>query len=125
VRIKNLGDAPRTVAVALVLPEGLEAQAPRTSVSLAPWEERAIAVPVVNRAVLAGSREAVFATVEYDEDAHHETVLGHGVVEIVAATSWIGLESKALWIAAAVLVAAWLGFLAARGLRSAPARRQS
>ncbi len=123
VNLKNLSNAAHAVTTSVVLPDGLEARTPTTSFSLTPWEERAVAVPVVNRAVLAGSRVAVFATVEYDDGAVHETALARGAVEVVAAQPWIAFRPSVLWVVAAVLVAAWLGFLAARGIR--PARRQS
>ncbi|HLK11347.1 MAG TPA: hypothetical protein VKW76_08195 [Candidatus Binatia bacterium] len=117
VRVKNVSATVRAATVSLVLPEGLQAASPVATLSLAPWEERAVTVPIVNRSVLAGSRYAIFAAVEYDDDGVHQSVLGRGIVEITAAQSLVGSRQRLLWAAAAVLVVGWLGFVLGRAVR--------
>jgi hypothetical protein len=111
VRVKNVSATAHAATVSLILPEGLQATSAAATVSLAPWEERTVSMPIVNRSVLPGSRYAIFATVEYDDEGVHQSVLGRGIVEITASQSLVGSWQHALWVAAAVLVVGWVGFM--------------
>jgi len=126
-RVKNLSGAARKAQVTIAVPEGVEATEPVLEVPLAPWEEKTLAAPIVNRTALAGSRYPVFAFIQYDEDGGvHQTTIAQGMVEIQAAQSFFQTQRTGLWLAAAVVVVAWLGFLlwwaAARRTRRAVSR---
>jgi hypothetical protein len=111
VRLKNLAAAARQASVHVVVPEGVEVTQPEQSLALAAWQEGSLSVPLVNRTALAGSRYPVFVTAEYDDEGVHQAVIGQGMLEITNPRSFFQSQQQLLWIAAAVLIAAWLGFL--------------
>lgn len=112
--VKNLDGVDRRATVGLLTPHGLEATAPAQTVTLAAWGESQIAVPVINRSGLAGSRYTVFATVQYDDEGAHQAIVGSGVVEIVAPPSFFSTWRTVLWSGAVVLVLVWLGVVVRR-----------
>jgi hypothetical protein len=111
VRLKNLAAAARQTSVHVVVPEGVEVTQPEQSLALAAWQEGSLSVSLVNRTALAGSRYPVFVTAEYDDEGVHQAVIGQGMLEITNPRSFFQSQQQLLWIAAAVLIAAWLGFL--------------
>jgi hypothetical protein len=119
VRLKNLSAVERRAAVTIALPEGLEASNRSDPVTLAAWQETTVSVPVVNRAALAGSHYPIFAAVEYDEEAAHQTVVAQTVIEILSAQSLFHVSGNTFIVIAGVLGAVWLGFM----LRQVTARR--
>jgi hypothetical protein len=119
VRLKNLSAVERRAAVTIALPEGLEASNRSDPVRLAAWQETTVSVPIVNRTALAGSHYPIFAAVEYDEDAAHQTVVAQTVIEILSAQSFFHVPGNTFLVIAGVLGAAWLGFM----LRQVTARR--
>jgi hypothetical protein len=114
VAMKNLTGDARTLIVGLMVPDGL--------LELAGWGEQKLAIPVTNRTALAGSRYPVFAVAEYDDGGVHQTSIGQGVVEIIAAEGgaqqW---RTPLLWVAGG-LVALWLLFAAGSAIRRGSAR---
>jgi hypothetical protein len=111
VRLKNLAGAARQASVQVVAPEGVEVTHPEQSLPLPAWEEASLSAPLVNRTALAGSRYPVFVTAEYDDEGVHQAVIGQGMIEIINPRSFFQSQQQLLWIAAAVLIAAWLAFL--------------
>ena len=111
VRLKNLAGAARQTSVRVIVPEGVEVTQPEQSLALPAWEEAAVSAPLINRTALAGSRYPVFIAAEYDDDGVHQAVIGQGMLEITNPRSFFQSERQLLWIAAGVLIAAWLGFL--------------
>ncbi len=109
VRLKNLSADPRRVTVGVQLPDSIESPSPVPAVELAPWEEREVEVPLLNRGALPGSRYAVFATAEYDDGAVHQSVIVPTTLEIVAAQSLFRRYGNTLWVLAGVLLVAWAG----------------
>jgi hypothetical protein len=112
VRLKNLAGVERKATVRVLVPEGLEATGGARDVTIAPWQEQTVSVPLVNRTALAGSRYPVFAAVSYDDEGVHQAAVGQGIVEVRAPQSFFLSQQRSLWIAAGVLLAAWLGFVA-------------
>ncbi|TMB45747.1 MAG: hypothetical protein E6J55_04935 [Deltaproteobacteria bacterium] len=108
VRLKNLAGVARTATVSVLVPEGLEVPEAVPPVPLAEWEEKTVSAKLVNRTALAGSRYPVYVTVEYDEDSAHQAVIAQGVVEIVAAQSFLERQRTLLWIGAVVLALIWV-----------------
>src|SRR5206468_5429758 len=108
VRLKNLAGVARTATVSVLVPEGLEVPEAVPPVHLAEWEEKTVSAKLVNRTALAGSRYPVYVTVEYDEDSAHQAVIAQGVVEIVAAQSFLERQRTLLWIGAVVLALIWV-----------------
>ncbi len=111
VKVKNLTATPRTAALAVVVPEGLEIPTPPPPVELAAWEEKTISGSIINRTTLAGSRYPVFVSVQYDDGAVHQTAVAQGIVEILAPRSFFAQRQQALWIGAGILVVLWIGFI--------------
>ena len=124
VRLKNLAGVARSAIVSLLVPEGLEVPDGVPPVPLAAWEEKTVSAKLVNRTALPGSRYPVYVTVEYDEDGVHQAVIAQGVVEIIAAQSFLERQRSLLWIGAAVLGLLWVTMIlwrvSARG-RARPA----
>ena len=114
VTVKNLAGAARHVTLAPALPEAIEATKPSQEVDVDRWGESVVVFPVVNRTALAGSKFPAFITAEYDEDGVHQTVVGVGTLEVIAAQSRLLAGKTVLWVVAGVLVVGWLGFLLAR-----------
>ena len=108
VRLKNLAGVARTAIVSVLVPEGLEVPDGVPPVPLAAWEEKTVSAKLVNRTALPGSRYPVYVTVEYDEDGVHQAVIAQGVVEIIAAQSFLERQRSLLWIGAAVLGLLWV-----------------
>src|SRR5207244_117935 len=52
VRLKNLTGTPRTVAVSVLVPEGLDVAEPIQPVALAGWEDKPVTAQLVNRSAL-------------------------------------------------------------------------
>jgi len=118
VTVKNLSADPRQASLSLHLPHGLEATKGGTEVvSLEPWGEREVVIPITNRTALPGSRYPVFATVEYDEGDTHHALVAQSVVEIVSAENAVAVHGNRFWIGAAVLGGIFVLLLAWRGLR--------
>jgi len=127
VRLKNLAGAARQTAVHVIVPEGVEVTQAEQSLALPAWEEASLSAPLVNRTALAGSRYPVFVTAEYDDEGVHQAVIGQGMLEITNPRSFFQSQRRLLWIAAGVLIAAWLGFLgwqltSGRMRRASPSR---
>jgi hypothetical protein len=123
VTTKNLTPDPHTARVSVFVPEGLEATEPTREVSLEPWKEAVLSVPITNRTALAGSRYPVFVAAEYDDGPVHQAVVAQGMVSVVAAESFFTRHGRLLWIGAGGLIVLWLGMLATRAAgRSAGAR---
>ena len=124
VRLKNLAGVARTATLSVLVPEGLDVPAGVPPVPLAAWEEKTVFANLINRTALPGSRYPVYVTVEYDEDGVHQAVIAQGVVEIIAAQSFLERQRSLLWIGAAVLGLLWVTMIlwrvSARG-RARPA----
>jgi hypothetical protein len=112
VRVKNLAGAERRATVAVLVPEGVEVTGPARELSLAAWEEETVAVPLVNRTALPGSRYPVFATVAYDDEGTHQAVVAQGTLDVRAPQSFFQTRQTALWVGAGVLFVLWLGAVA-------------
>src|SRR5439155_1667343 len=56
VRLKNLTGTARTVAVSVLVPEGLDVAEPIQPVALAGWEDKPVTAQLVNRSALPGSK---------------------------------------------------------------------
>ena len=108
VRLKNLAGVARSAAVSVLVPEGLEVPDGVPPVPLAGWEEKTVSAKLVNRTALPGSRYPLYVTVEYDEDSAHQAAIAQGVVEIVAAQSFLERQRTLLWIGAVVLGLVWV-----------------
>jgi len=117
VTLKNLEGTERTVAFQPLVPEGLEAGRIAPEVKLAPWEEKAVTVPITNRTALAGSRLPVFLTVQYDDGGVHQGVVAQTVVEVVPQQSFFARQREVLWAGVAVLLLAWGGYVLTRMMR--------
>ena len=113
---KNLTDAEQKATVAVLVPDGLEADPKSADATLAKWSEEQVQVGITNRAALAGSRYPVFASVEYDDGGVHQTVIARGMVEIVGSDSFLDRNARYLWMAAIGLVVLWLGIVAVRSM---------
>jgi hypothetical protein len=114
-RLKSLSEIPRQAQVRFITPRGLEITPATHALPLAPWADAQVEAQVVNRAVLAGSRYPVFATLEYDDAGTHHAALASGVVEIR------GVTPKRDWYPLAVavtLLAIWVVVLVVRRLRA-------
>lgn len=109
--VKNLSSAKRETTVRIAAPDGIEVTEPAHTVALEPWAESPVAVPLVNRSALAGSRLPVFAMVEYEDEGVHHAVVGQGMVGILASQSFYQENQTALVTVAVVLVVGWLGFV--------------
>jgi hypothetical protein len=115
-RFKNLSPVERDTNYRVVTPEGIEATTPTGTVHLAAYGENSASIPVVNRTALAGSRYPVFVAIEYDDSGVHQGVVAQGIVEILAAQSFWQQNRLLLWVAAGVLVAAWLALVVRRAV---------
>lgn len=105
-RVENLGAEPRTVAFEVHLPEGIYLAESIPSLELGSFEERPVAISLVNRRGVPGSRYAVFVSAEYDDGGVHQTVVALGAVEIVPEQA--GLQrSTLLWRLVGAIVALW------------------
>lgn len=121
--VKNLTADPRTARVSVFVPEGLEATDPVREVKLDGWKQQDLEVPITNRTALAGSTYPVFAVVEYDDGAVHETAVAPGTVSVIEAQSFFSRNTRFLWIGAGVLIVLWLAIVVMRGVgRSAGAQ---
>ena len=60
VRLKNLTGTARTVAVSVLVPEGLDVAEPIQPVALAGWEDKPVTAQLVNRSALPGSKYPVY-----------------------------------------------------------------
>lgn len=103
--VKNLAGVERTAMVTVFAPEDVEVQGGTSEVKLAPWAEDTVDFDITNRTALTGSRYPVFATVEYDEDGAHHTVIAQGIVEVSTPRAF--LPRALLWLVGALLVG-WL-----------------
>jgi hypothetical protein len=115
VSMKNLEGLPRTVAIRLMPPDGIEASPATKDLTFEPWQEQSFDVTLTNRTALAGSRYPVFASAEYDAGGVHYSVLGQGIVEIVPSETLVDRFGGSLWIGA---VGLGVLFVALVGLRS-------
>ena len=118
-RIKSLSEAALPVRAQFSLPRGLELSAPAQTMTLGPWAEMEVRGKIVNRAALPGSRYPVFAIVEYEDGAGHHAAVGHAIAEIGGPRK---VSARYAWAGAGALVLAWVGLLAYRRWRAAPAR---
>jgi hypothetical protein len=103
IRVKNLSGTERSVSLGVMLPEALEATEPPTAIALAPWEEKTVSVPLVNRAALPGSRYRVFLAVEYEDGRVHQALVARGTVESLASEDRPSRRGLYLWLGAGVL----------------------
>jgi hypothetical protein len=110
-RVKNLAGVERTVALAVVVPDGLEVTKPIADLKLAAWAEEPLSVPLANRTALAGSRYPIFVTTQYDDGGVHHTVVGQGIVEILAPQSFFLTWQRMLWFGAAGVVLVWMAVM--------------
>lgn len=115
VTVKNLAGVAREAALRVTLPDGVEVTKPLERVALAPWAEAQVAVPLVNRTALPGSRYPAFAIVEYDEDGVHQAVVAQGLVSIVAEESAVQslfqTQRSLFWLVASFIAVVWIGIL--------------
>jgi hypothetical protein len=118
--LKNLSDVPRSLAVAVHLPGGIELEQPIPPVELEPWGERTISASLRNRTGLPGSRYGAFVSVEYDEGDVHQALVVPAGLEIVAPQSFFERNAGPLFGLALLLVLGWAGLLLWR--RAAPPR---
>lgn len=109
VTLKNLTGDARTLTIAVQASEGIEIAAQPDPMTLAGWAGDTATAKLVNRTALAGSRYPLFATVEYDADGAHQTVIGQGTIEIVPPRSFWADNQGTLYVGAVVLVAIWAG----------------
>jgi hypothetical protein len=110
-RLKNLTGAPRTVAVSVLVPEGLDVAQPVPPVALVAWEDKPVTAQLVNRSALAGSKYPVYVTAEYDDEGAHQAVIAQSVVEIVAATSFFEKQRSVILAGAVILGVLWLAII--------------
>ena len=115
VSMKNLEGLPRTVAIRLMPPDGIEASPATKDLTFEGWQEQSFDVTLTNRTALPGSRYPVFASAQYDAGGVHFSVLGQGIVEIVPSETLIDRFGGSLWIGA---VGLGVLFVALVGLRS-------
>jgi len=128
VRLKNLTRTPHTVAVSVLVPEGLDVAEPIQPVALAGWEDKPVTAQLVNRSALPGSKYPVYLVAEYDDDAAHQSVIAQSVVEIVAARSFFERQRSFIIAGAILLAVVWLSIIVWRvsgraSVRSASGRR--
>jgi hypothetical protein len=112
IKLKNLSAAERDVSYRVVVPEGLESADPSASMHLGGWAEVTASATIINRTALAGSKYPVFVVVEYDEAGVHQSVIGQGIVEIVAPQNLWETYQTPLIAGAVLLVVAWLVYVA-------------
>lgn len=117
VQLKNLTATPRTATMSVLVPDGLEVTDARRDTELPAWADQTVAVPVVNRTALAGSRYPVFVAVEYEDGPVHQALVAQGIVEILAPQTAVQSWSPMLLWGAGGLVALWLGFMLLRLFR--------
>src|SRR5262249_7842736 len=115
-RFKNLSAVERDTNFRVVTPEGIEATTPTGTVHLPAWGENTASIPVVNRTALAGSRYPVFVAIESAASGVPQGVVAQGIVETLAAQSFWQQNRLLLWVAAGVLVAAWLALVVRRAV---------
>jgi hypothetical protein len=108
IKFKNLAAAERDVTFRVIVPEGLEASEPTSSIHLKGWAEDKTSVTIVNRTALAGSRYPVFVAVEYDDGGIHQGIVAQGIVEIVAPRNFWEENQTLLIVGVGVLLALWL-----------------
>ena len=111
VRLKNLTGTARTVAVSVLVPEGLDVAEPIQPVALAGWEDKPVTAQLVNRSALPGSKYPVYLAAEYDDDAAHQSVIAQSVVEIVAARSFFERQRSFIIAGAILLAVVWLSII--------------
>jgi len=111
VRLKNLTGTARTVAVSVLVPEGLDVAEPIQPVALAGWEDKPVTAQLVNRSALPGSKYPVYLVAEYDDDAAHQSVIAQSVVEIVAARSFFERQRSFIIAGAILLAVVWLSII--------------
>jgi len=109
---------PRTAAVQVLVPEGLEVtDGSRKQMTLEGWKEERFKVPVTNRTALVGSRYPVFVSAEYDDGPVHQAVVAQGIVAVVGTESFFTRYRRMLWMVAGAVVLAWLAVVLVRALR--------
>ena len=111
VRLKNLTGTARTVAVSVLVPEGLDVAEPIQPVALAGWEAKPVTAQLVHRSALPGSKYPVYLVAEYDDDAAHQSVIAQSVVEIVAARSFFERQRSFIIAGAILLAVVWLSII--------------
>ena len=111
VRLKNLTGTARTVAVSVLVPEGLDVAEPIQPVALAGWEDKPVTAQLVNRSALPGSKYPVYLVAEYDDAAAHQSVIAQSVVEIVAARSFFERQRSFIIAGAILLAVVWLSII--------------
>jgi hypothetical protein len=117
IEVKNLEGVPRTAALRVLPPDGIEAVPATAEVALDAWQSKPVTVSLKNRTALAGSSYPVFATVEYDADGAHFAVLGQRVVEIIPNETVVDRLAPYLWIGAVALGAAFVLLVGVRAVR--------
>jgi len=117
IRLKNLSATERDVGFHVVVPEGLEAPDAAATVHLAGWAEVTSSATILNRTALAGSKYPVFVVVEFDDGGMHQSVIGQGIVEIVAPRNVWETYQTPLIAGAVLLVVLWLAYVV-RGVMS-------
>lgn len=117
IKLKNLAGETRTAALHLVVPQGLEVVGSPQAITLDGWEGKSIALSLINRTALAGSRLPAFAMLEYDDAGGHQAVVAHAPIEVVPAQSVFSEHRGALALAAVALVVGWAGLVLARRAR--------
>jgi hypothetical protein len=117
VTLKNVSDTPQQVELGVVGPEAVEVSVPTEQAALAAWEERTVALRLVNRAALPGSSYPLFVTAEWDDGAVHHAVVAQTTVEIVEGDGAGRSPGPGLWIVGALLLVG-IGFFLFRRSRT-------
>jgi hypothetical protein len=117
VTLKNVSDTPQQVELGVVGPEAVEVMVPAEQAALAAWEERTVALRLVNRAALPGSSYPLFVTAQWQDGAVHQAVVAQTTVEIVEGGAAGGRPGPGLWIVGG-LVLVGIGFFLFRRSRT-------
>jgi hypothetical protein len=114
IQVKNLSATERDVSLEVLLSEALEVTEPPTAITLAPWEQKTVSVPLANRTALAGSRYPVFLAVEYDDGPVHQALVAQSTVEIPASEDGPSSRGLYLWFGAGVLALLFVALIVYR-----------
>lgn len=106
VKVKNLEQAKKSVAIRLVLPKEFINSQPARSLEIEPGREETAEFELSNISALQGSQYQIFALLEYEDDQYHYTNALTGTMEVVEKKTFVARYKKVLISLAAILAAA-------------------